>query len=91
MLSSKKHERIEKALGTEVLVDLEALSLEDLKSRIAQADGSIKSTQDELEANPKYEELKESLKALSEGLREVRKRQNAVVTYCLHLIEEKGE
>ena len=46
MLSSKKHERIEKALGTEVLVDLEALSLEDLKSRIAQADGYIKSTQD---------------------------------------------
>ncbi len=87
MISNKKLDSIEKLLGKEMLGDLEALSSVDLKNRIAQAVGSIKTAQEELEANPKFQELKDSLKAISEGLREVRKRQNHVVSYCLHLLE----
>ncbi len=91
MITDKKLEKIANALGTEVLGDLDALSSTDLKNRIAQAVGSIKTTQDELEANPKFQELKEGLKAISEGLKEVKKRQGHVVAYCLHLLESKGE
>lgn len=90
MISSKKLEKIEKALGREFLSDLSALSEVALKNRIAESAGSIKHAQEELEANLKYQELKEGVKAISEGLKEVRKRQNNVITYCLNLLEERG-
>lgn len=90
MLSDKKLSRIEKALGKETMADLESLSMEVLKDRLVAAESSIKQAIDELEANPKYQEIKDSLKALSEGLREVKKRQNAIIQYSLSLMEDKG-
>ena len=87
MLSEKKLKRIEKELG-EFTKELETKSVEELKQIIAASCANIKDAVDELEANPKFQELKESLKAISEGLREVKKRQNAIIQYSLHLIEE---
>lgn len=90
MLSEKKLSRFQKILG-ETIQELDAQDTDALKQSIVRADQSIKQASDELEANPKFQELKESLKAVSEGLREVKKRQNAIVQYSLHLIEEKGK
>lgn len=89
MISSNKLLKIEKSLGKETIAELEALSGADLKTAIVQAVGCIKITQEELEANPAYQELKENLKALSSGLREVKARQNSVIAYSLHLLGEK--
>lgn len=90
MLSDKKLERIEKVLGKEKMASLEGGQPDELQITISKSAGAIKEALDHLEANPKYQELKESLKAVSESLREIKKFQNAVIQYSLHLLEEKG-
>lgn len=88
MISGKKLERIEKALGKETLDQLNSQSPQELKASIIQSESSIKCAVEELEANPAVQQLKESLKAVSQGLREVKKRQNAIIQYALHRLEE---
>lgn len=90
MLTDKKFAKIEKVLGKDCLASLEGMSSEDLDGVISQACASIKEAADQLEANPKYQELKESLKACSAGLKEVKTFQNAKIQYALHLSEERG-
>lgn len=90
MLSEKKLARIEKALGKDTLAELEALAEGGLRSKVVEAEASVKVASDELEANDKYQSLKESLKAISSGLSDVKKRQRNIVQYSLHLLEEKG-
>jgi beta-phosphoglucomutase-like phosphatase (HAD superfamily) len=88
MLPVNKLEKIEKVLGKETSDELMSFSPDQLKARIISAETAMKQAIEELEANPKYQELKESLKALSSGLRDVKKRQNAVIQYALHLLGE---
>lgn len=88
MLTDKKLSKIEKALGTETLQILNQLGTELLKDTIAKAEGSVKTAHDELDSNEKYQGLKESVKDMQAGLSEVKKRQNSIVQYCLHLLEE---
>jgi hypothetical protein len=91
MLSDKKLARIEKALGSDTLGELESMPSDALKDKIVSAEHAIMEAIRELEANPKYQELKESLKAISAGLKEVKKRQNAIIQYSLSLLEDKGD
>ncbi len=91
MLTAKKQEKLEKVLGMDTVKELEALIPGELKAKVAQAEGAIKMVQDELDLNPQYLEMKENLKALSAGMKEVKKRQKAIVQYSLHLIEESGK
>ncbi len=91
MMSDKKLEKIEKILGKETVQSFEASSKEDLETSIITAESAMKQAQEELESNPKYQQIKEDLKALSAGLKEVKKRQNAVIQFALHLLEEKGQ
>jgi hypothetical protein len=91
MLSDKKLARIEKMLGKEQIEELTARGIEGLEAGIAASAGAIKESEDELEANPKFQELKESLKACSMALREVKAYQNAKIQFSLHLLEEKGK
>lgn len=90
MLSDKKLARIEKALGNERIIELEALSEEQLKNQVVNSEHAINNAIKELEANPKFQELKENLKALSQGLREVKKFQGAIIQFSLSLLEDKG-
>ena len=90
MLSTKKLEKLEKALGLETVNDLHAMNADELKARLIQAEQGIKLAEDELDANNEYQTLLESKKAMEEGLKDVKKRQNAIIKYSLHLIEEKG-
>lgn len=90
MLSDKKLVKIEKVLGKEIMGELEALAVENLKNRIVSAEQAMHAASSELEANPKFQELKESLKALSEGLSEVKRHQKAIIQYSLSLLEDKG-
>jgi len=89
MISEKKLNKIVKALG-ETAKELETLGEVALKEKIAHAASSIKQAEEELEANPSYQEIKENLKALTEGMKEVRKRQSAIIHYCLHILEGAG-
>jgi hypothetical protein len=83
-------DKIEKVLGTDTVKELEALSSADLETRIVSANQAMQQAEDELEANPKYEELKENLKALSAAKRDVNKRQKSIIKLCLHYIESRG-
>jgi hypothetical protein len=87
MISPKKLEQIEKLLGKEFALELQGLAPEAIKEKVVQAEQAMKEASEELEANPKYQELKESLKALSEGKKEVNKRQKAIIAYALHLLD----
>ncbi len=87
------NKRVTKAmdlLGNDTLKELEALSKEGLDKRIVDAEKAMREAADELEKNPEYENLRESLKALTAGKRELDKRQKAVILVALHLMEMKG-
>lgn len=77
--------------GEEVLKELEAMATPELNKRIAQANQAISETKEELEANPKYIEVKNDVKLLSSGFREVKARQNAIIAIAVKLRQEKGE
>ena len=90
MLSSKKFEKIVKILGEERVNEIQAKSKEELKEQIVQSEQAIKQAEEELEAKPSYQQLKEDLKAISQGLKEVRKFQKAISQLCLNNLEEEA-
>lgn len=91
MINEKKLEKIVKILGKDVIGDLDAMPVDVLKDHLVFSEHSIMEATRELDANPKFQEIKQSLKDLSEGLREVKKRQNALIQYILHRLEESGK
>jgi len=86
-------EKIAKAIGNDaedVLKELEASDTETLNKKIAQANEAIVSTKTELDQNLEYSEAKETTKLLSSGLKEVKKRQGAIIKVCLQLRRDRG-
>lgn len=88
-LSDKKLEKLHKVLGNRT-VDLDAMSVEDLKTQVLGCEQELKRVTDELEANKEYVAAKEVIKDLRSGLSPVKKEMRAVIEYCLHNLEEKG-
>jgi uncharacterized small protein (DUF1192 family) len=76
--------------GEDLIQELEGASVEDLNKRIAQANQAISTTKAELDSNPKYTQVKSDAKLLSSGLREVKKRQNAIIEVAVRLRRDKG-
>ena len=92
-------QKLAKAIGTDgedVLRELEAADTEALNKRIAQATQSISDTEAELKADQpngdpsEYVQAKENIKLLSSGLREVKKRQKAIIKVCVQLRKDRG-
>lgn len=87
-------QKLAKAIGSDgedILKELEASDVEALNKRIAQANHAISDTKAELDQNAEYVQSKENVKLLSSGLKEVRKRQNAIIKVCLQLRKDRGE
>jgi hypothetical protein len=76
--------------GEDVVRELEAMTIEDLNKRVAQANQAISDTKSELDKNTDYVQAKEDVKLLSSGFREVKKRQNAIITVAIQLRKDKG-
>lgn len=76
--------------GEDVVRELEAMTVENLNKRVAQANQAISDTKAELDENQKYVQAKEDVKLLSSGFREVKKRQNAIITVAIQLRKDKG-
>ena len=91
MLNDKKLDKMIKILGDEVVTAMSELDANALELMIVKSESNMKVAQEELEANEKYQALKEDLKAMSQGLREVRKFQLARIYYSLHLLEQLGK
>lgn len=85
-----KLEKALKNLDKDTVVELEAMDAEALKQRVLQANQAMDQVERELEANPEYQDLKESLKAITLGKKEVFKRQNSIIAVCLATIEGQG-
>lgn len=92
-------EKLAKKIGDDaetVLRELEAMDVEALNKRIAQANHAIVETKSELEADQpngapsEYMEAKANAKLLSSGFREVKKRQTAIIGVCLQLRKDRG-
>lgn len=91
MLDGKQLDKVHSKLGKATIEELDKFSEADLKKRVVEANQAMKQVADELEANEKYQELKRSKSALEQGKKDVNARQNAIIKYCLHLLEEKGK
>lgn len=86
-----KLEKMHKTLGRDTVDEMDKLNEEALKKIIVEASSAMQQVKDELEANPKYKEAKEDLLALTQGKKEVDKRQKARIAYSLYLLSEKGK
>lgn len=90
-MNEKQLSKLQKTLGEETVSELDSLDAESLKKVVVEASTAIKQAKDELEANPKYIEIKAQAKAASAGFNDVKKRQNAKIQYALELLENKGQ
>lgn len=84
-----KLDTVIKNIGKETQAELDSLSAEDLKAKIVQAEQAMDEVAKELEANEKYQEIKELLKAMTQGKKEVNKRQKAIIQYALHRLNNE--
>lgn len=85
-MTEKKMTKISKALGGDIMKEMQALPPEDLKAMIVQANASIKQVNEELEALPEYVQVCEDKSDLESGKKAVEKLQNARIQYALHLL-----
>ncbi len=82
--------------GSDRLLEMEGMSVEELNKRIAEANQAISETKDALEADLPNGEKNEYMKAkalakeLSADFREVKKRQNAIIAVAVEIRKEKG-
>lgn len=80
-----------KNLDTDTVKEIEAMDPATLKKRVVEANQAMQQVANELEENEQYQQLKESLKAVTLGKKEVDKRQKSVITVCLAMLSDKGE
>jgi hypothetical protein len=82
--------------GSDVLAQLEAMSVEELNKRIAQASQAIQESKEALEADQPngdqslYLKAKEAAYEYSSDFRAIKKRQNAIIAVSVKLRQEKG-
>lgn len=83
--------KLQQRLGRDTTDEMDTMREEDLNRTIVEASGAMREVKEELEANPHYQKAKEDLSALSQGKKEVDKRQKAKIEYSLHLLERFGQ
>ena len=76
-----------KGLGQDTVDEMDAMDPTELKQTIVSASSAMKEVKEELEANPKYQSLKADLNHLTQGKRDVDKRQKAKISYSLLRLE----
>lgn len=84
-------DKVIKALGSDTVEEMNTMFEDDLKKTVVEANTAMKTVEEELKKNAEYQGLKEDLKALTAGKREVDKRQKARIAYSLHRLEEMGK
>jgi hypothetical protein len=80
-----KDSKLETLLGKDTIAELEALDGPALNKRIAEANEAMSECKVQLEADPVYQDIKESMKAVSGAYRDLCKRQRGIIEVCLQL------
>lgn len=86
-------QKLAKAIGDDgesIIQELEASDAEGLDKRIAVSTESMADTKRKLNETPEYIQVKNDKKLLESGLREVNKRQNAIIKVCLQMRRDRG-
>lgn len=89
-MTQNKIEKLQKKLGKLTTEEMDSMGPDDLKQVIVQANSSMQQVKEELDANPKYEQVKLDKQLLETSKREVDARQKARISYALHLLDEGG-
>lgn len=84
-------DKVVSAIGQLTKDEMDSMDESQLRTRIVQANQAMKETQEELDNNERYQQIKESKKVLEQGKNEVNKRQKAIIQYALRRMDEMGK
>lgn len=79
-----------KKLPTGYTDTAETMSTDELKVEILKAESGMSDSEAQMEADPKLQTLKDDLKALAGGYKDVIYTDKAKIKYCLHLMRLRG-
>ncbi len=77
-------------LETEFKDNALSMSTEDLKEKLVDFEKSIFEVQEDMKNDPKLQQIKEDLKAYSEGYKDLIKQNKASIQYVLYILESRG-
>lgn len=83
-----KLDKILKQLDKDTVEAILRLDQPEIKDLIVQSEEAIAQATRERDANPHYQAARQAVKDLSEGLRDVKKRQTAKIAYALRRLRE---
>lgn len=88
MLKKDTDHSLRQLLGQDTLDELNALDQASINKKIAESTESIQEAKTERDNNPNYQKIMEDKKAFDQGFNDLKKRQNAIIRYCLQLRTE---
>ncbi len=77
-------------LDGDFIIKVESLTSEELEKAVLSAEGIISDTEKEMADDEKLTVLKEDVKLLSSGYKEVINAEKAKTKYCLHVMRLRG-
>jgi hypothetical protein len=96
--SQYKVYKVQQALGSDTVDEMNAMGPEALDKVILESVKSVEQAAEEMEANEKYQEAKRAAKIAAQpkkdfedGLKDLKKRQNARIAYARHLLASQGK
>jgi hypothetical protein len=84
-------ETLLKALGRDTVEEMDTMGENDLRKVVVDANAAMKQVKEELDANVAYQKAKSDVSHLSQGKKEVDKRQKARSNYALQRLDEIGK
>lgn len=91
MKSEQKLEKLMKKLPVGWAEEAEGMSEKQLRDVIVDSENNLRNAKAELEANEKYQELKNALAEVRGPASDAVKAQKAKIEYALHLLEKSGK
>jgi anti-sigma28 factor (negative regulator of flagellin synthesis) len=86
----KNLDKVLKAIGEETKVEMDAMEETSLRNVIVQAQSAMSEVQSQLDNNVEYQRISELKNDMTQGKKEVDKRQKAKIAYALMRLNEVG-
>lgn len=89
-MDEKLFKKLSKVLGEDYINEARALGADQLEGMIVSAAQEVEAAKAELEANPKYQELKATKQAVESGFKEAKKYNTAKSLLAVALLAGRG-
>jgi hypothetical protein len=86
----KNLDKVLKAIGEETKVEMDAMEETSLRNVIVQAQSAMSEVESQLDNNVEYQRILQLKSDMTQGKKEVDKRQKAKIAYALMRLEEVG-